>query len=151
MERLQYIQRQRILSVKSYHDFSTIAIDYQSFIDRSSIVIEINSRNLRCVNRILFSQHVVDKWIVMSRTVKIYMELFGIKYVRLNLRYLYLYDPIKFFNDKFDDVIPVNDISTYDQDVGGNWHLKDPPPPSFAKKHLLVQSRVERTAISDQN
>ena len=29
--------------------------------------------------------------------------------------------------------------------------LKDPFPPWIAKKHLLVQSRVERTAFSDQH
>ena len=28
---------------------------------------------------------------------------------------------------------------------------KGPSPPCFAKKYLLVQSRVERTAFSDQN
>ena len=32
------------------------------------------------------------------------------------------------------------------------WYmLKDPFPPWIAKKHLLVQSRVERTAFSDQH
>ena len=95
MERLQCIQRERIWSVKSYLDFSTIMINDQSVINRSSIVTEINSRNLRCVNRIFFSQHVVDKWIFMSRTLTINMELFGTKYVPLNLRYLHLYHPIK--------------------------------------------------------
>ena len=65
------------------------------------------------------------------------MELFGIKYVRLNLRYLYLYHPIKNLNDKFDDVIPVNDISTYDQDVGGHGYLKDPPLPLYCEKTPL--------------
>ena len=79
------------------------------------------------------------------------MEPFGIKYLRLNIRYIYLYHPIKIFNDKFDDVIPVNYIITYDQDVGGHGYLKDPPTPLIAKKHLLVHSRVERTAFSDQN
>ena len=29
--------------------------------------------------------------------------------------------------------------------------VNDPPPPWIAKKHLLVQSRVKRTAFSDQN
>ena len=29
--------------------------------------------------------------------------------------------------------------------------FKDPPPPSIGKKHLLVQSCVERKAFSDQN
>ena len=61
------------------------------------------------------------------------MGLFVIKYVPINLRYLYLYHPIKNINDKFDDVIPVTDISTYDQDVGGHRYLKDPPPPRFQK------------------
>ena len=57
----------------------------------------------------------------------------GIKYVRLNLRYLYLYHPIKNINDKFGDVIPVNDISTYNQDVVGHVYLKESPPPQVQK------------------
>ena len=30
-----------------------------------------------------------------------------------------------------------------------SYNIKDPPPPGFKKKHLLVQSRVERTVLSD--
>ena len=52
------------------------------------------------------------------------MELFVIKYVRLNLRYLYLYHSIKNLNVKIDDVIHGNDISTYDQAHGSNGELK---------------------------
>ena len=51
------------------------------------------------------------------------MEIFGIKYERLKLRYLYLYNPIKNLNVKIDDVIRGNDIRTYDQAHGGNGEL----------------------------
>ena len=53
------------------------------------------------------------------------MELLGIKYVQLNLRYLCLYYPIKNLNVKIDDVIYGNDISTYDQARGGHGELKN--------------------------
>ena len=52
------------------------------------------------------------------------MGIFGIKYVRLNLHYLYLYHSIKNLNDKIDDVIHGNDISAYNQAHGGNGELK---------------------------
>ena len=39
----------------------------------------------------------------------------------------------KNFNDNFDDVIPVNDISTYNQDVVGHVYLKESPPPQLQK------------------
>ena len=51
------------------------------------------------------------------------MELFVIKYVRLNLRYLYLYHSIKNLNVKIDDVIHGNDISMHDQEHGRNGEL----------------------------
>ena len=43
------------------------------------------------------------------------MELCGIKYVRLNLQYKYLYYPNKNLSVKIDDVIHGNAIGTYDQ------------------------------------
>ena len=52
------------------------------------------------------------------------MGIVGIKYVRLNLHYLYLYHSIKNLNDKIDDVIHGNDISAYNQAHGGNGELK---------------------------
>ena len=43
----------------------------------------------------------------------IYMEPFGLKYLRINLQYLCLYHPINNINVKIDDVIHGNDIITY--------------------------------------
>ena len=52
------------------------------------------------------------------------MEPLVIKYVPLNLRYLYLYHPIKNITIKIDDVIHGNEIGMYDQSHGGNGELK---------------------------
>ena len=48
------------------------------------------------------------------------MELFGLKYVRLNHRHLCLNNPINNINVKIDDVIHVSNISTYDVAVMEN-------------------------------
>ena len=64
----------------------------------------------------------VEKLTVLSHTVIIYMEIFGLKYVQPNFRYLCLNHPIKNLNLKLDDVTHGNDISMYDVAVMDNFN-----------------------------
>ena len=55
LDQTDSLQREQIWSVMTLCEFNTVTIDDQSVNDRSSIVTVLNSRNLRCVIRILFS------------------------------------------------------------------------------------------------
>ena len=89
-----------------------------------------------------YTIYVVEKWTVLSHTVIIYMEIFGLKYVRLNLRYLCLNHPINNINVKIDDAIHGNNISTNDMSVMEN--LKN-------LSVLITQHLITQIIVSNRN